>query len=88
MRRLRDRVFPSTRAVRGSNGIREQKESPRVAIVYHFFPHYRKGVLDAIIGQDFYSTFFGDPVERYQGIPSFHFDGPRCLRLCRRSSMY
>lgn len=75
MRRLRDRMFPSTRVVRRSSGIVKQKKWPKVAIVYHFFPHYRKGVLDAIIGQDFDSTFFGDPVERYQGIPSFHFGG-------------
>ncbi|VVD32654.1 glycosyltransferase [Paraburkholderia dioscoreae] len=47
---------------------------PRVAIVYHFFPHYRKGILDAIGRDDFNLTFFGDPVVCYQGIPSLRFD--------------
>lgn len=73
--RLRDRVFASKRAGRQSSAILEQKKPPRVAIVYHFFPHYRKGVLDAIVEAGFDSTFFGDPVDRYQGIPSFRFEG-------------
>lgn len=53
---------------------------PRVAIVYHFFPHYRKGVLDAISREDLDVTFFGDPVERYQGIPSLRFEASRDFR--------
>ncbi len=73
MRRSRNRVSAPTQDARQSGRVVGQKKAPKVAIVYHFFPHYRKGVLDAIVAQDFDSTFFGDPVERYQGIPSFSF---------------
>lgn len=47
---------------------------PRVAVVYHMFPHYRRAVLHALAGSTRYTfTFHGshDPVE---GIPAFTGD--------------
>ncbi|ABE36947.1 glycosyl transferases group 1 family protein [Paraburkholderia xenovorans LB400] len=79
MRPLRGSRAGSPHAMRGPRE-RGAARRPRVAIVYHFFPHYRKGVLDAISRDDFDVTFFGDPVERYQGIPALHFDADTDFR--------
>lgn len=45
----------------------------RVAIIYHFFPHYRKGILDLLSRTPEKYSFFGDPTPSYEGIPSFKF---------------
>jgi glycosyltransferase involved in cell wall biosynthesis len=70
-------------AVQGHSG----KRRPRVAIVYHFFPHYRKGVFDAIQHLDVDLTYFADPVERYQGIPSLNFGADRDFRPASVSAL-
>ncbi|MGV2292572.1 glycosyltransferase [Trinickia sp. YCB016] len=55
--------------------------------MYHFFPHYRKGVFDAIHHLDVDLTYFADPVERYQGIPSLHFGADRDFRPASVSAL-
>ncbi|HDR9030068.1 glycosyltransferase [Burkholderia vietnamiensis] len=45
----------------------------RVAIVYHFFPHYRKGILDLLCRTPEKYSFFGDSIASYEGIPAFKF---------------
>ncbi|MFM0235972.1 glycosyltransferase [Paraburkholderia sediminicola] len=74
MRTLRGRRAGSPHTMHRSGKYGVANKRLRVAIVYHFFPHYRKGVLDAISQDDFDVTFFGDPVERFQGIPSLRFE--------------
>lgn len=80
MRALRGQRIGSPHNVHRSNKDRGANRRLRVAIVYHFFPHYRKGVLDAISNDDFDVTFFGDPMERYQGIPSLRFEADTDFR--------
>lgn len=80
MRTLRRQSADSPRNIPLSSKGRGMGKRLRVAIVYHFFPHYRKGVLDAICQSDFDVTFFGDPMDRYQGIPSFRFEANRDFR--------
>ncbi|MFL9855981.1 glycosyltransferase [Paraburkholderia madseniana] len=80
MRTLRGQRIGSPHTVHRSNKDRGANKRLRVAIVYHFFPHYRKGVLDAISNDDFDVTFFGDPMERYQGIPSLRFEADTDFR--------
>lgn len=80
MRTLRGQRIGSPHTVHRSNKDRGANRRLRVAIVYHFFPHYRKGVLDAISNDDFDVTFFGDPMERYQGIPSLRFEADTDFR--------
>lgn len=41
-----------------------------VAIIYLFFPHYRKAVFDELISSDVKFTLFGESVEKYEGIPA------------------
>nr|WP_057928182.1 glycosyltransferase [Burkholderia ambifaria] len=45
----------------------------RVAIIYHFFPHYRKGILDLLCRTPEKYSFLGDPIASYEGIPAFKF---------------
>ncbi|RDK00804.1 glycosyltransferase [Paraburkholderia lacunae] len=80
MRSLRGQSSGATRNSPRSREYQGADKRPRVAIVYHFFPHYRKGVLDAISQCDFDVTFFGDPVDRYQGIPSLRFEANKDFR--------
>jgi glycosyltransferase involved in cell wall biosynthesis len=79
-RTLRGRRAGSSHAPRRSGESGGTNRRLRVAIVYHFFPHYRKGVLDAISEDDFDVTFFGDPLERYQGIPALRFEADTDFR--------
>ncbi len=47
---------------------------PRVAVIYDGFPHYRKGVIEALASSDCYEYFFfGDPVYRDQSIKRYEF---------------
>lgn len=44
-----------------------------VAVAYHFFPHYRRGVFDAISELPYEFTYFGAPVVSHEGIPALTF---------------
>ncbi|HFP9333015.1 TPA: glycosyltransferase family 4 protein [Raoultella planticola] len=44
----------------------------KVAVIYHFFPHYRSGIIKELLKSNEYEFhFFGDDIEQYQGIKRF-----------------
>lgn len=45
----------------------------KVAIVYHFFPHYRGGVIEEINHEFADVRFYGQDVDEVDGIPSYRF---------------
>jgi glycosyltransferase involved in cell wall biosynthesis len=46
----------------------------RVAVIYDGFPHYRKGIIEALAASDRYEFyFFGDPVYRASSVKTYEF---------------
>jgi glycosyltransferase involved in cell wall biosynthesis len=57
----------------------------RVALVYHFLPHYRRGVFKEFERLGFDVTYYADDVRTYAGIPALE---PRELPVFRRARLF
>ncbi|WP_241361540.1 hypothetical protein [Escherichia coli] len=44
----------------------------KVAVIYHFFPHYRSVIIKELLKSNEYEFhFFGDNIQQYQGIKRY-----------------